>query len=82
MIHSRRTAEIIALLVAFYFLFPRRVYAYLDPGTGSYVLQLIMAGLLGVAFLAKVYWRNVKAFLSNLLRKRREGREEDEDDNE
>lgn len=38
-------------------------HAYLDPGTGSYVLQLLVAGLLGAFFAMKLYWRRFKAFL-------------------
>jgi len=38
-------------------------YAYLDPGTGSYVFQLLIAGLLGLLFLLKVYWNRVKSFV-------------------
>lgn len=45
-------------------------FAYVDPGTGSYVLQLIMAGLLAAAFALKSYWRSVAAFLSRLLSKK------------
>ena len=45
-------------------------FAYVDPGTGSYVLQLIMAGLLAAAFALKSYWKNITAFLSRLLSKK------------
>jgi len=48
-------------------------YAYIDPGTGSYIFQLIMAGLFGVAFTVKIFWRNIRAFFSN-FRKPKEGR--------
>jgi hypothetical protein len=48
----------------------RDAFAYVDPGTGSYVLQLIMAGLLAAAFALKSYWRNITAFLSRLLSKK------------
>jgi hypothetical protein len=41
-------AILIVLLV--YLSSVRRVHAYLDPGTGSYVFQLLMAGLLGGTF--------------------------------
>jgi hypothetical protein len=38
--------------------------AYIDPGTGSYVLQLLLAGLLGSLFAVKIYWRRLRGFLS------------------
>ncbi len=35
--------------------------AYLDPGSGSIILQLVLAGLLGAGVLVKVFWRKIKA---------------------
>ena len=35
-------------------------HAYLDPGTGSIVLQALAGGLAGVAFLLKLYWKKLK----------------------
>lgn len=37
-------------------------HAYLDPGSGSYLLQLIIAGLLGAGFMVKMYWGKITAF--------------------
>ena len=44
------------------------ILAYIDPGTGSYVLQILIAGLVGGAFALKMFWRNVTAFLSRIFR--------------
>ena len=44
-------------------------YAYIDPGTGSYIIQVIIGGVLGAAFALKVYWKKVKFYFSNLLSK-------------
>lgn len=33
---------------------------YLDPGTGSILIQALLAGLLGAAYAVKVYWRQIK----------------------
>ncbi len=58
-------------LIMFYLiLIPRLLYAYLDPGTGSYILQVIIAALLGVAFTIKIYWKKLKSFFSSLFSKR------------
>lgn len=32
-------------------------YAYLDPGTGSMILQVMLGGIAGVALAGKLYWR-------------------------
>jgi hypothetical protein len=36
------------------------MFAYLDPGTGSLVLQMTVAGLLGGLFAVKSLWRHLK----------------------
>ena len=37
--------------------------AYVDPGTGSFLLQALVAGLAGAAVAINVYWKKIKAFL-------------------
>jgi hypothetical protein len=34
--------------------------AYLDPGSGSFLLQLLIAGLLGLAIFVRLQWRRIK----------------------
>jgi undecaprenyl pyrophosphate phosphatase UppP len=38
-------------------------YAYLDPGTGSALLQGILAALGAIAVIAKLYWHRLLRFL-------------------
>jgi len=35
-------------------------YAYLDPASGSLVIQLIIGALVGVGITVKVYWYKIK----------------------
>ena len=37
-----------------------RPHAYLDPGSGSFLVQLLIAGLVGAGFLVKTYWKKIK----------------------
>jgi hypothetical protein len=37
--------------------------AYLDPGSGSMILQIIAGGAAAVAVTAKLYWNRVLKFL-------------------
>jgi hypothetical protein len=39
------------------------VFAYLDPGSGSMLVQLLVGGLAGIAVTAKLYWRRILIFL-------------------
>jgi hypothetical protein len=48
---------ILAGVVAF--LMPICALAYIDPGTGSYVLQLIIAAVVGVSFSIKIFWKKI-----------------------
>lgn len=41
---------------------PGRAQAYLDPGTGSYLIQVLLAALLAVGVTVKVYWRSISGF--------------------
>ena len=37
--------------------------AYLDPGSGSLIIQLLIAGLLGLAVSVKVFWGSILTLL-------------------
>ena len=37
-------------------------YAYLDPGTGSMLVQMLLGGVAGALVVGKLYWHRIKAF--------------------
>jgi len=41
-------------------------YAYIDPGSGSLILQMILGALVGVGIAMKVYWFKIKEKFSGL----------------
>jgi hypothetical protein len=43
--------------------------AYLDPGSGSYLLQLLIASALGGLVVLRMYWSRVTAFFRRLFGK-------------
>lgn len=45
-------------------IFPIALSAYIDPGTGSYLLQLLIAAFVGISFTIKVFWKRIKRLLS------------------
>jgi len=51
--------KVLFFLILFFFIFPSQALAYLDPGTGSYFIQLIIGGFLGGLYLTKSFWSNL-----------------------
>ena len=39
------------------------VLAYLDPGSGSMILQILLGGVAAIAVTAKLYWHRLLKFL-------------------
>ena len=37
-------------------------YAYLDPGTGSMLVQMLLGGVAGALVVGKLYWHRIKTF--------------------
>ena len=63
-----------ALILAFilYFLFSTKSFAYLDMGTGSYIIQAVLAGFFASLFFIKTYWFKVTRFISKIFSKSKE----------
>jgi len=54
------------LLFLFSFtLFISPLYGYIDPGTGSYFIQILIAGGLATAYTIKTYWRSISGFVKS-----------------
>ena len=66
---------VIASMAVFLFsgIFDQKAYAYLDPGTGSYVFQLLIAFAIGGLFVIKLFWRKIFFFLKSLFSKKKDG---------
>ena len=52
------------------FLIVSNAYAYLDPGTGSFILQAIIGFLAAVSAGFLYYWTKVKNFFLKLFKKK------------
>lgn len=64
-------------LLSFCVLFPVKAHAYLDPGTGSYIFQMLIAGFIATAFAVKMYWKKIKSFLNNTFSRGQKARGDD-----
>ena len=54
------------MLPALFFsgLFVSDAYAYIDPGTGSAAIQILIGALAGIAITLKLYWYKIREKLS------------------
>lgn len=46
------------------------VYAYIDPGTGSILLQGLLAGVASVIAFGGIFWKRVHSFISSIFPER------------
>jgi len=54
---------ILTIVLQIFFL--KNAFAYLDPGTGSYVFQVLVATAIGGLYVVKMYWQKIKNFFSH-----------------
>ena len=45
-----------------FFLIIEPAFAYLDPGTGGMLIQIILGGVAGLAVAGKLFWNQLKSF--------------------
>lgn len=43
-------------------------YAYLDPGTGAMIIQLLLGGIAGALMVGKLYLHKIKSYFAHLFR--------------
>ncbi|GAB2815723.1 hypothetical protein [Ferruginibacter profundus] len=58
----------------------KNVFLYLDPGSGSYILQVIIAAILGGLMFFKNFWIKVKSFFIKPKQKEEEAKEQEGDE--
>jgi len=57
----------LALVFLLCLIFSRKAYAYIDPGTGSYIFQLLLGAFFGFLFLMRIFWSKIKLFLMKIF---------------
>jgi hypothetical protein len=55
--------------LVFAFVMPKITLAYLDPGSGSYLLQLILGLFLGGAYFFRSFFKNIKDSVVDFVKK-------------
>lgn len=59
-----RIYVLVLLCLAFCFVSLPVANAYVDPGTGSFVFQAVIGGILAVALAVKMFWRRIVGFVT------------------
>ena len=70
-----RALRLALLLVLLAAALPPAAAAYVDPGTGSFLVQGIIAAIVGVGVAVRMFWGRIKRALMG----RHEPRDEDDD---
>ena len=55
-----RRFEVVVLIFLAVLAWEAPLHAYLDPGSGSMLMQLLLGGVAGVAVLFRVAWRGLR----------------------
>ena len=55
------------MILGFFGVYFQSAFAYIDPGTGSMVVQVLIGAIVGVGVAIKVYWYKLK---EKLIRKK------------
>ena len=62
--------KLVVFAVMTFLLAPTTAYAYLDPGTGSIILQMLIAGILAAALYVRLFWDRTRQMISRLFYRR------------
>ncbi len=65
---SSRVFVVLLAALAFMLLVVPTANAYIDPGSGSYVFQLLVGAALGAGVAVKVFWRRIVNLFSRRSR--------------
>ena len=66
--NSRSTSIAFVTLLLLTYAVP--AHAYIDPGSGSFLLQMMVAGAVGGAFAVKSFWNNIKHSVHRVVSKK------------
>jgi hypothetical protein len=69
---KKKPFGILVAAVALQCVLPGTASAYLDPNTGSYIFQVLVATFIGGLFTVKTYWQKIKDFLGNRFSRKRQ----------
>lgn len=67
---GRKLFYVLFFILALQVTLSTNAFAYLDLGTGSYIVQVLIAAFIGGLFTIKSYWQKIKDFFINRFSKK------------
>lgn len=64
---NHKTEIFIVSGLVFLFSMPKITYAYVDPGTGSYIFQMLIAGFFASMFFFKSGFKKARTVIENIF---------------
>jgi len=68
-VHTWSVGSVILFVCAFFVCTGDQAHAYIDPGTGSYLLQFAIGALFALLFAVKAFWGKIREYLSRTFRR-------------
>jgi len=66
--------NLIFIVSFFALVLPHNVYAYLDPGSGSLLIQVLIGAVLGSLYFIKTYWTKLTEFVTSFFKRDTDGK--------
>jgi hypothetical protein len=57
------------LAVYFWLLMAPTAYAYMDPGSGSFIFQIVISSLLATGVAVKLFWQRIRGLFIRLFKR-------------
>jgi hypothetical protein len=76
-----RLSGIILSLTLFLWLLPRPAQAYLDPGSGSYLIQILIASTISFGLAFQAFRDKISSFLRSLSKKAKQKSKDEKETN-
>lgn len=58
----KKTLKLAFVFALIFLILPQKAHAYLDPGSGSYLVQILIASAAGAGYFLKMNWGKIKNF--------------------
>ena len=70
MVNRKLSERLILALIFVFFVFSKNAEAYIEPGTTTYLLQILIAFLAGGIYAIKIFWNKIKMVFIALFTKK------------